>query len=311
MAIDRIPKTFEKGHRVSKSMGSSELKFKLHSDSEFQSVKDFSVIFPKVVSSSASAVPVNSLSYSLDKGLDEYHDLKKVQNLQRPASASNSQKTISNLGHVGSEPILSPTTKEVIIEHKDTEVSSGDEAQRIFLKSWQEHGPAPVCSDDDPDILQKNRSNIILNSPVPLAYGPKKYDSVTDAQTKEFGETQLESSNDKPTLNGVFKPDSKYLLEKNVNELHENHLENAIALSKSSFTSDLVQTDDQPKSRETCTSSLASDNHAALSNPFDRSLLVDSMFVSVASRTEALANRSGSFNLVRSRHSSMVEDGHS
>jgi hypothetical protein len=145
---------FEKGHRVCKSMGNSELRFQMKaSDPEVQSVKDLTVAV------TGSNGVVTSLSYSLDKGLDEYEEIKKAENTLWPTETTimKQQRVTGNLAHVGSEPILTRNMHDKLITQRDHDTtSSGDEAQKHFLQNWQAHGPAPICSDDDTDILQNS-----------------------------------------------------------------------------------------------------------------------------------------------------------
>jgi len=156
---------FEKGHRVCKSMGNSELGYQTKTcDPEVQSAKDFTAAV------AVHTGVVTSLSYSLDKGLDEYEEIKKAENtLQHTeATITNQQRATGNLAHVGSEPILTQNLNKMMVMERDHDTaSSSDEAQKCFLQNWQAYGPAPVCSDEDTDILhnstgisEQNFSNI-------------------------------------------------------------------------------------------------------------------------------------------------------
>jgi hypothetical protein len=123
------------------------------SDPEVQSAKDITV-----TGSGGNGV-VTNLSYSLDKGLDEYEEMKKADNTLWPAEATimKQQRATGSLGHVGSEPILTRNLRDKLIMHRDHDTaSSGDEAQKHFLQNWQAYGPAPVCSDDDTDVLHNS-----------------------------------------------------------------------------------------------------------------------------------------------------------
>lgn len=145
-----ITQHFEKGHRVCKSMGNSELGVQIKTcNLEMQSAKDFTVAV------AGSNGVVTSLSYSLDKGLDEYEEIKKAQNTLwlTEANSTKQRRAVQNLAHVGSEPILTQNLHKMIIRRDHDTASSSDEAQKWFLQNWQAHGPAPVCSDDDTDIL--------------------------------------------------------------------------------------------------------------------------------------------------------------
>lgn len=145
---------FEKGHRVCKSMGNSELGYQTKtSDPEVQSAKDFTAAV------AVHTGVVTSLSYSLDKGLDEYEEIKKAENTLRhtEATITNQQRTTGNLAHVGSEPILTQNLNKMMIMQRDHDTaSSSDEAQRCFLQNWQAYGPAPICSDEDTDVLHNS-----------------------------------------------------------------------------------------------------------------------------------------------------------
>ena len=189
-------KQFEKGHRVSKSMGYSELE-----------TKELST--------------TSCLSYSLDKGLDEYEEIKKAEDTLRPSAASVAKQP--SLPHVGSEPILTRNVQEHLTVHNiDHEAaSSGDEAQKCFLQSWQAHGPAPVCSDDDLDALHNSAD-------------------VKHSENGVNGECEIVKEEEKSELNNMIE-----------------------------------------------------------------SSMVDTV---LTRRTEALARRTGSFNLVRSRHGSFIDD---
>lgn len=140
---------FEKGHRVSKSMGNSELGFQMKdSDPEVQSAKDITV------TAAGSSGVMTNLSYSLDKGLDAYEEIIKAENTLWPVESTitKQQRATGNLAHVGSEPILTPKLHDKLIMHRDHDTtSSGDEAQKHFLQNWQAYGPAPICSDEDTD----------------------------------------------------------------------------------------------------------------------------------------------------------------
>lgn len=144
---------FEKGHRVCKSMGNSELGYQTRtSDPEVQSAKDFTATV------TVNNGVVTSLSYSLDKGLDEYEEIKKAENTLRhtEATITNQQRATGNLAHVGSEPILTQNLNKMIMHRDHDTASSGDEAQKCFLQNWQSYGPAPVCSDEDTDVLHNS-----------------------------------------------------------------------------------------------------------------------------------------------------------
>lgn len=145
-----ITQHFEKGHRVCKSMGNSELGFQTKTcNLEMQSANDFTVAV------AGSNGVVTSLSYSLDKGLDEYEEIKKAQNTLwlTEANITKQRRVVWNLAHVGSEPILTQNLHKMIIRRDHDTASSSDEAQKWFLQNWQAHGPAPICSDDDTDVL--------------------------------------------------------------------------------------------------------------------------------------------------------------
>jgi hypothetical protein len=128
-------------------MGNSELGT---CNLEMHSAKHFTAAVP------GSNGAVSSLSYSLDKGLDEYEEIKKAQNVLwlTEANITKQHRAAWNLAHVGSEPILNQNlyNKMTIRRDHDT-ASSSDEAQKWYLQNWQAHGPAPVCSDDDTDAL--------------------------------------------------------------------------------------------------------------------------------------------------------------
>jgi hypothetical protein len=132
-------------------MGNSELGFQMKTcNMEMHSARDFTVAVP------GSNGAVTSLSYSLDKGLDEYEEIKKAQNTLwlTEANITKQRRAVWNLAHVGSEPILTQNLYNKMIIRKDHDTaSSSDEAQTWYLQNWQAHGPAPICSDDDTDAL--------------------------------------------------------------------------------------------------------------------------------------------------------------
>jgi hypothetical protein len=135
-------------------MGNSELGYQTKtSDPEVQSARDFTAAV------AVNTGVVTSLSYSLDKGLDEYEEIKKAENTLRHTETiiTNQQRATGNLAHVGSEPILTQNLNKMMIVQRDHDTaSSGDEAQKCFLQNWQSYGPAPVCSDEDNDVLHNS-----------------------------------------------------------------------------------------------------------------------------------------------------------
>jgi hypothetical protein len=135
-------------------MGNSELGLQMKaSDPEVQSAKDITVTV------AGSNGVVTNLSYSLDKGLDEYEEITKAQSTLWPAEATimKQQRAMGNLAHVGSEPILTHNLHNKLMMQRDHDTaSSGDEAQKHFLQNWQAHGPAPVCSDEDTVVLHNS-----------------------------------------------------------------------------------------------------------------------------------------------------------
>ncbi|XP_067007488.2 UV radiation resistance-associated gene protein isoform X2 [Anabrus simplex] len=318
-----LPRQFEKGHRVSKSMGSSELKFQtITVDPEVQSAKDFIVVNGKEDLPHTSATVTTSLSYSLDKGLDEYEEIKRAEDTNRPTESTSAQQRVGagNLGHVGSEPILTPNLHNKVEQET---VSSGDEAQKRFLQNWQAGGSAPVWSDDDLEAQQQSRAthlegkqssclNLDINKDVPQDFQKQ------DCSTKS-AMAKLEQVHD----HGFLKIDRNICDIESSNSLANSNIANSCRfphkLSPESppephrdsdlisefAVNDVIHIPLSP----VCDSVKSKVELEEIADLIDSSLLVDSIFANVTSRTEALASRSGSFNLVRSRHGSMLEDG--
>ncbi|GLG95922.1 UV radiation resistance associated protein, partial [Gryllus bimaculatus] len=363
--------SFEKGHRISRSMDSSDMNFQSKiNEPDVQSAKEFKILKERTDLVNGSPSVSTSLSYSLDKGLDEYEELKKAELPSKPPLSSKPQAAGGRaLASVGSEPILTQEMRERVHRKDDLEtVSSGDEAKKHFLQSWQAGGPAPVCSDDEglphsqlphnclypqsPELLAEkleghcvteNGANSdlcsdqtqepqltdvhgIVQEQVPFEdecpfYIPE--DHVTHQKiynhsnkelpvdnhiTEKKDEPTKERGNAESTLTNHSDCDSKRRKSECIVE-SENGSENPHLTSKSLQNVNNRMLDTTIPNRKDLFDEAVSLEE--MSSLIDSSVLVDSVFASVASRTEALANRSGTFNLVRSRHSSMLEDGNS
>ncbi|KAJ4442138.1 hypothetical protein ANN_12004 [Periplaneta americana] len=308
---------FEKGHRVSKSMGNSELAFQMKvSDPEVQSAKDFAV-----------TGGTTNLSYSLDKGLDEYEEIKKAEDPLRPAAATimKQQRVSGNLSHVGSEPILTRNLRDRLVVQRDHDtISSGDEAQKHFLQNWQAHGPAPICSDDDLDVLHN-----------------AEHSHAVQAESNENGKSQPSVCEEKMHNSGVESASSlgdEWGVQSSVEEHHVNSLRSSTLhdnmkqypLTINSHANlkngNDVESEgdgvflerngaDTQLEREGCFETVGMKRLSSKENSELEKLaglgdmLESSMVDSVLTRrTEALAQRTASFNLVRTRHGSCLED---
>ncbi|XP_046402166.1 uncharacterized protein LOC124168097 [Ischnura elegans] len=208
----------------------------------------------------------SSLSYSLDKGLDEYEVIQRTgqprETVEREGLGhsdveghlvrTGSTLAVDNkkaLSHVGSDPMLRDSSNkgvsirlDVAPESRDVKVST--EAQRNFLHRWHLLG-GPVQSDDDAESSVLSEESGQPLSITSRLLGPREVTKVNDCT-----------------------------------EMREN------------------------------LSSFLPSGKAVTSHPVtSTSAEVDRLFASVASRTEALASRSTSFNLMRSRQGSTTEDG--
>lgn len=90
-------------------------------------------------------VPYSSLSYSLDKGLDQI-DLSRPQPVPR----------LQSITHNSGQPL-------------DAAASSEDDGQKEFLNTWAARGPAPNYSDIEVDSEKSlySGNDTVQNSPLP------------------------------------------------------------------------------------------------------------------------------------------------
>jgi hypothetical protein len=367
-------------------MGNSELGFQTKTCGPgVQSAKDFTAAV------AVSTGVVTSLSYSLDKGLDEYEEIKKAENTLQHMEAiiTKQQRATGNLAHVGSEPILTQNLHKNIIMQKDHDTaSSGDEAQKCFLQNWQAYGPAPVCSDEDTDVLHistalldQNFLNIHMNINESAEHVIKQNDFDTyvvqirpqgedvngcsHAHTQQAncipspavhtsnnaedsdcvniknvhwksdiistGDNGTTQNGDRVTPENIWEvqepatfqspQNESPVVAQNRNTLHTSSLIPALRSDKElgpqedSTFSVACKVPGVPVLREVCCEAMGmkqlscKDNSeleklAGLGNMLESSI-VDSV---LTRRTEALASSTASFNLVRTRHSSSLED---
>lgn len=92
--------------------------------------------------------PVGSstLSFSLDKGLDEINLQKSEKSMCTELSRQH------NIAHLGSEPLLAPGIEKSID-------SSEELGQERFQQIWQDKSSTPVSADEDPKHKQFIESN--------------------------------------------------------------------------------------------------------------------------------------------------------
>ncbi|XP_049775657.1 UV radiation resistance-associated gene protein [Schistocerca cancellata] len=350
-----VQTVFRKGHRVSKSMGSTELHFQVPAQSKvICSVHQNGTTARSDTHVGGSSTTPSTLSYSLDKGLDEYHEMKKSEDGRKTVSDFREERVCGNLGHVGSEPILSNKNKyqNAVVQEPEA-TSSADEGQKKFLQNWQARGPAPICSDDDADVLQA------IQLPSELITG-----SLAGEVMRERHSTQHNEDLKEETVNGdvvssiLVSPVLKSIcvdslcnsltanegsnhVEVDMTEKYDVSCPNTVltleqnrtpgvpgpGMCENSMYSHSASLSDDVSILSTTVCPLAdikavsvinerldserSENGISLSEAcpvVGETALVDNMFENVTVRTEALASRSGSFNLVRSRHSSMIDD---
>ncbi|KAG8237879.1 hypothetical protein J437_LFUL017170 [Ladona fulva] len=211
----------------------------------------------------------SNLSYSLDKGLDEYEVINRVchhkragerelssdNGMERQLSRVNSALAVdssksASLGHVSSDPLLGNimASDSIRLDTGDSkEVKPSTEARRQFLHGWQLSGAgAPGHSDEESAMASDD--TVQHSSPQILCPLPSSKDG------------SQRTNNNNVSMNVRI----------------------STLLPAEKMAPSLVATSTTE---------------------------VDRLFASVASRTEALASRSTSFNLVRSRQGSTTEDG--
>ncbi|XP_071453755.1 UV radiation resistance-associated gene protein [Hetaerina americana] len=216
----------------------------------------------------------SSLSYSLDKGLDEYEVIQRTGQRREAMGRegmghSDAEGPLTRVGsalavdlnkvlsHVGSDPILRDSTAKGVSIRLDStaeprDVKVATEAQRNFLHRWHLSG-GPVQSDDDAEssvLSEESGQPLNITSRLLCPRNPREGSS-----SKVNDSTEMRESLSSLLPSGKAVP---------------------------------------PVTLHVVTSTSAE---------------VDRLFASVASRTEALASRSTSFNLMRSRQGSTTEDG--
>nr|CAD7586127.1 unnamed protein product [Timema genevievae] len=327
--------TPSKSQRASKSLGHSDLQVQVKfSDPEVHSPKDLkSTIRNGLLTSN---VPVNTFSYSLDKGLDEYEELQRAESIatSQPKGACIQQQMAGAMSLVGSEPILTGDKLRHTSTAEREAASSGDEGQKHYLRSWQAGGPAPICSDEDLVLSHsaykpKDETNdincvskpILSSTTISHQGDPEQAPnhSLSTDITESTSQNVIYSSNGHQDDNEFFS-----LVTKGLSELMQD--QNADSESSSCDSSDYadmkvskcdagkgsdagrgsVETAVLKKSSTQNVESLDSCEELQAYSSMEE---VDSLFANVASRTDALVSRTTSFNLVRSRHGSTMEDG--
>jgi hypothetical protein len=355
-------------------MGNSELGFQMKTcNLEMHSARDFTVAVP------GNNGAVTNLSYSLDKGLDEYEEIKKAQNTfwLTEANITKQRKAAWNLAHVGSEPILTQNLYNKMIIRKDHDTaSSSDEAQKWYLQNWQAHGPAPICSDDDTDALHnpmampdqsfsnaymeinKSREGNVQQNGLNMDDMQMRSQN-EDGSSFSWDHNALEENSsslatvhyttnteDSPCMNiknSYWEADVNQTVNKGIIEnggtvipdwciqgteaFHSLQTEfpageqdlNAlpVVIPDTSSTTASLKNDKDVRPVEDGVFSNASvvrescceDNSELERLVGFRNMLENPILDSVLTRTEALARRTASFNLVRTRHSSSLEDG--
>lgn len=355
-----VQTVFRRGHRVSKSMGSTELHFQVPAQSKvISSIHQNGSGARSDKHVGGQSATSSTLSYSLDKGLDEYHEMKKSEDGRKTASDFREERVCGNLGHVGSEPILSNKNKyqNAVVQEPEA-TNSADEGQKKFLQNWQAHGPAPICSDDDADVLQtiqltselstENLADDITREPCTTQHNEDLKEETVNGDiiiTSLVSPVLKSICVDSSTCNNIAVSEDNNHVEVDVIEKYDVSCSNTVLTSEQNKTSvasapgmceNSTYSHSAPFSDDVSTLSTTvcpptdikafttnvsvinerldserSENGNALSDACPgagESTIVDNMFENVTVRTEALASRSGSFNLVRSRHSSMIDD---
>lgn len=283
-----LTRPFERGHRVSRSAGGKgELLLPPSSDVlavQGQKKEGKNQLQREDESNMGlCGVKGSNLSYSLDKGLDEYKVIHRVSHHKEQSTVGSREASDNHreegelarvcstlaidssdgvtLDHVGSDPLLrnilvvsrgvERLEGEITVESRDSKPST--EARRRFLHGWHLSGcGAPAQSDEDAE------SSVASEEPPVQA---------------------LNNNVSLPLLSCPSLPHREGSPRINMND----QLSSSLATEKASMIP----------------SSLIASSTAE----------VDRLFASVASRTEALASRSTSFNLVRSRQGSTTEEG--
>nr|CAD7408920.1 unnamed protein product [Timema poppensis] len=324
--------TPSKSQRASKSLGHSDLQVQVKfSDPEVHSPKDLKATIRNGLLT--SNVPVNTFSYSLDKGLDEYEELKRAESIATslPKGACIKQQLAGAMSLVGSEPILTGDKLRHTSTAERDAASSGDEGQKHYLRSWQAGGPAPICSDEDLVLSHsackpKDETNYIncVSKPIlsstsishqrnPTEQAPNH--SLSTDITESTSQNVIYSSNGHQDNSEFFSLFTKGLSElvQDQNAGSEsgscgssNYADMKVSKCDAGKDSESVETAVLKKSSAQHAESLDSCEELQAYSSMEE---VDSLFANVASRTDALVSRTTSFNLVRSRHGSTMEDG--
>jgi hypothetical protein len=345
-------------------MGNSELGFQMKTCTlDIHSARDFTVAVP------GSNGAVTSLSYSLDKGLDEYEEIKKAQNTLwlTEANITKQHRAVWNLAHVGSEPILTQNLYNKMITQKDHDTaSSSDEAQKWYLQNWQAHGPAPICSDDDTDALHnptamsdQSFSNVYMEINKSREDDKQNGLNMDDMQMRSqyedgssfsWDHNALEEDSSLPTVHdttntedspcvnimkaninqtfdrgiiengGTVIPEDSWCVqemetessvgEQNVNALHVVIPDNSSTTASLKNGKEVRPVEDGVFSGASVASESCCEGNSELERLVGfRNMLENPILDSVLTRTEALASRTASFNLVKTRHNSSLEDG--
>lgn len=318
-----------------------------------------------------------NLSYSLDKGLDEYEEIKRAEDCgnlgNNPRISAAPSSSTSNLAYVGSEPSLvihSHTTSSNGEHHSDMEVKSSLDAP--FLNKWEgkEGGATTSSEDEDKSSTTATRTNnkseftLVTERITKLIDSSKSFDIEANAtvSSEKFYPEELALKDKLITgvVSDLMKKCDPILSEKvqcdtasvkkilcndatcqhdptnsnsgNVVKLKNdeincvrdkgglevdvgtdaladilNHKHTHISDSgdggKSQHEICGVQTGSLSLNKRKCDSQESEQNRMECVGT-EESVLVDNLFASVTSRTEALASHTTSFNLMSSRHGS-------
>ncbi|KAK3921066.1 UV radiation resistance-associated protein [Frankliniella fusca] len=364
------PNQLRARHRSSKSMGSTELLFP-----SGKRTGSYTPL-PHHVSSDGLASSAN-LSYSLDKGLDEYEEIKSVYEDAvsiggNPLNGNAPSSSSSNLAYVGSEPnLVIASSNKSVNGGKDSVTVIEANIETPLVKDWKKVREAvPTSSDDETphalvNITNKSEFTLVTERLAELVDSSKSFG---DSAAKGVNLKQAESISKNPMHNNglgsqmaacnLAKSTNAALLEKlqcdgdSIKELHTDEVSSSNIVTEPSSSKlnenkpDLlscskVSGDIEVDVGTDALTSISSTNQnnvygkGNVSNSrirkdpqnntsgknlhetnqdseesrvecvgVEESVLVDNLFANVASRTEALASHTTSFNLMSSRHGS-------
>lgn len=367
------PNQLRARHRSSKSMGSTELLFPIN-----KRTGSYTPLSPHITSDGLAGSA--NLSYSLDKGLDEYEEIKSVYEDAvsiggNPLNGTAPSSSTSNLTFIGSEPNL------VIASHMNS-VNGGKQSVTVIeannqtpqVKDWKSvKGAVPTSSDENdipsslPKIGKKSEFTLVTERLAELVDSSKSFD---DGPAKGAGPENL--IQEKSTVGHVIKeglgpqmaacnlakksnadlfkkmpcdvdsskkvqidevsssdilsePTSRKPSERKPDTLSSVRVmgdievdvgTDALASISSTNQSPLYERENGSNSqnmgelqtnsvrKKLCEDRKESEENRMECVGVEESVLVDNLFASVTSRTEALASHATSFNLMSSRHGS-------